>query len=266
MRNEAHHNLLLGLIGRLERRPDFYETQPYFAVALSGAEVVAAAVMTPPFPLVLSLCDRDEAYEPLAADVYGYLPETTGVNSPSAKGFSNAWHHLTGDEQRLTLAERCYRLEHLNPPVGVSGAARLNAEADLQLLIDWQLAYQREATPWEEGSRESVQRGVSLRLRLPPTLGGSFIWEDGGQPVCFAGFGSPTPNSMRIGPVYTPPEQRRRGYGSACTAAACRHILESGKRFVTLFADLANPTSNHIYQELGFEPVCDAELIRFSGR
>jgi predicted GNAT family acetyltransferase len=71
---------------------------------------------------------------------------------------------------------------------------------------------------------------------------------------------------MRIGPVYTPPEHRRQGYASACTAAACVQVLDSGKSFVTLFADLANATSNHVYQAIGFEPVCDAQMIRFGGR
>jgi predicted GNAT family acetyltransferase len=81
-----------------------------------------------------------------------------------------------------------------------------------------------------------------------------------------ASYGGPTPNGLRIGSVYTPPEYRRRGYASACTAATCEFILASGRSFATLFTDLANPTSNRIYQAIGFEPVCDAVQYGFRSR
>ncbi len=89
------------------------------------------------------------------------------------------------------------------------------------------------------------------------------LWEDDGRPVSLAGYGSPTPHSMRIGPVYTPAAFRGRGYASAATAAVSQHLLDGGRRFCTLFTDLANPTSNKIYRQIGFEPVCDVDQYRF---
>ena len=77
------------------------------------------------------------------------------------------------------------------------------------------------------------------------------------------GVGGPTPNGIRIGPVYTPPEFRGRGYASACVAAASQLQLDAGRRFCFLFADLSNPTSNHIYQEIGYEPVGDVDRYVF---
>jgi predicted GNAT family acetyltransferase len=67
----------------------------------------------------------------------------------------------------------------------------------------------------------------------------------------------------RIGPVYTPPALRGRGYGSAATAAATRDVLEEAAVPV-LYTDLANPTSNKIYQQLGYYPVEDRAHVRFS--
>jgi hypothetical protein len=81
--------------------------------------------------------------------------------------------------------------------------------------------------------------------------------------VSLAGWGGPTPNGIRIGPVYTPPEHRRRGYGSAVTAAASERNLDRGCRFCFLYTDLANPTSNRIYMDLGYEPVGDSAEYRF---
>jgi predicted GNAT family acetyltransferase len=80
-----------------------------------------------------------------------------------------------------------------------------------------------------------------------------------------AGFGGRTPNGTRIGPVYTPPELRGRGYGSALTAAVTERLLGSGLRFCFLYTDLANPTSNSIYQRIGYRPVSDVDLWTFSG-
>jgi predicted GNAT family acetyltransferase len=76
----------------------------------------------------------------------------------------------------------------------------------------------------------------------------------------------PTPNGVRVGAVYTPPELRGRGYASACTAAVTQRLLADGRRFCFLFTDLSNPTSNSIYQKIGYRPVCDVDQYRFSNQ
>ena len=89
------------------------------------------------------------------------------------------------------------------------------------------------------------------------------IWEADGKPVSMAGYSGPTPNGIRIGAVYTPKDQRRKGYASACTAGLSQHLLDLGFQFCFLFTDLLNPTSNHIYQQIGFEPVSDVDQYSF---
>jgi predicted GNAT family acetyltransferase len=268
LRNEAQHNLILGLLATLERSAEFYGSPPYFAVVLEGSSVVAAAVMTPPYPAVLSLCDSPEALDCLARDLRAFSPEVAGVNAPVpvARRFAEAWQELTGESWTLGLAERCYRLDAVRFPAGVAGQGRLATMDDIELLVDWQMAFVEEATPWDRQPREALVRMMRGRLEMPPEVASRMLWEDGGVPVALAGYGSATPNSMRIGGVYTPPEHRRHGYGSAVTAAASQQVLDLGKRFVTLFTDLSNPTSNHIYQQIGFYPVYDAEMLRFGGR
>jgi uncharacterized protein len=90
-----------------------------------------------------------------------------------------------------------------------------------------------------------------------------YLWEDDDEVVSLVGAGGATPHGIRIGPVYTPPERRGRGYGSSLTAAAASDQLDRGRRFVFLFTDLANPTSNKIYRAIGYEPVCDVDMWRF---
>ncbi|MCA1588626.1 MAG: GNAT family N-acetyltransferase [Chloroflexi bacterium] len=91
-----------------------------------------------------------------------------------------------------------------------------------------------------------------------------YVWEDEGEVVSLVGTGGETPNGIRIGPVYTPPERRGRGYASSLTAAASQDQLERGRRFVFLFTDLSNPTSNKIYQAIGYRPVCDVDQYLFT--
>ena len=97
------------------------------------------------------------------------------------------------------------------------------------------------------------------------TFGGLVFWEHDGAPVSLAGWAKPAAGLARIGPVYTPPELRGRGFGAAVTTAVTQAALDGGAGGVLLFTDLSNPTSNTLYQRLGFAPVTDWIVIRFTG-
>jgi predicted GNAT family acetyltransferase len=91
-----------------------------------------------------------------------------------------------------------------------------------------------------------------------------WLWEnEAGVPTSLAARQRTTAGAARIGPVYTPPEHRRHGYGAAVTAACTRDALRSADG-VVLFTDLANPVSNSIYQQIGYLPVTDRAVIRFA--
>jgi predicted GNAT family acetyltransferase len=89
------------------------------------------------------------------------------------------------------------------------------------------------------------------------------LWDVNGAPASMAMLRAPAADVSRIGTVFTPREQRGHGYGSAVTAAAAELAHRSGTQDVVLFADLANSTSNAIYQRIGFEPVLDSVRIEF---
>jgi predicted GNAT family acetyltransferase len=112
-----------------------------------------------------------------------------------------------------------------------------------------------------DDNRDYALKLVDELLTLPNQ--GMMIWDDP-DPVTMAGFRGRTPNGVRIGMVYTPPEYRRKGYATACVAALSQHLLDSGCRYVCLYTDLTNPTSNHIYQTIGYRPVVDSDEYGFS--
>jgi len=91
----------------------------------------------------------------------------------------------------------------------------------------------------------------------------AWLWVDGGRPVSLTCVGGVTPHGIRIGPVYTPPDLRGKGYASSLVAGVSQMQLDAGRAYVFLFTDLANPTSNRIYQALGYEPVNDVDEYDF---
>jgi predicted GNAT family acetyltransferase len=142
------------------------------------------------------------------------------------------------------------------PPRPAPGRLVEANEGERALLVDWLDRFHVEAHGHSD--RPRAERGV--QTRLTSSAGGLYLWIDG-EPVCFAGAAGPTPTGIRVGPVYTPPERRRRGYASACVAALSQALLDSGRQRCFLFTDLANPTSNAIYQAIGYRPVCDMAEI-----
>jgi predicted GNAT family acetyltransferase len=257
---EAEHNLILGLSGRLRIDPRIYGEAPYFAVARKEGEVVAATMRTPPHNLILSEVDDEAALEPLAADANDVFESLTGVVGPKAgvANMAQIWEKRTGQSAKLMLRQRTYCAEQATEPEGVPGTMRPYEERDRELVLAWMDAFVEEALP--EAPPEDSAHWLERRAADPDS--GTMIWEEG-EPVSMGGYGGLTPNGIRIGPIYTPPELRRRGYASALTAAMTRMLLDGGRRFCFLFTDLANPTSNSIYQRIGYRPVTDVDQWSF---
>ncbi len=255
---EAEHNLILGICANLRDTPEAFSEPPYLTAVSAGDRIVATAIQTPPFQLVLSEVDDPDAIAILAeALVERDLP---GVLGPvdEVRAFVEARTALGGAPARLAISERIFRLTQVRPPAPVPGSRRIAEPGDRELVAAWIEAFLREALG------DSEVRDVAAKTDR--WLGGRgrtlHLWEDG-QVVSLTGVGSATPNGIRIGPVYTPPEARNRGYASALVAAVSQAELDGGRRFCFLFTDQANPTSNHIYQAIGYEPVRDVDAYRF---
>ena len=260
-RREAENNLLLGFRQRLEAdRHAFGSGDPLLYAALDdGGDVVAVATQTPPFGLVLSQIDDaatvEMVAERLAAD--GAELPTAGGPSGVARAFADRWSRLMGVVSSVQMEERIYEADSVVHPTGVAGSMRAFRADDRDRAVAWIAAFFDEALP---GSPEgSAERFVDTRAA---GVGSLVLWEDEGRVVSLAGHAGETPNGSRVGPVYTPPELRGRGYASALTAALTEQLLEQ-RRFCFLYTDLANPTSNSIYQRIGYHAVADITLWRF---
>jgi ribosomal protein S18 acetylase RimI-like enzyme len=240
----------------------YSDATPHFAWYDNDfGETTGAVLITPPYELLLAALPA-ASVEPLVTHLRQLTVAVPGVRGSEevAATFVASWTKgtelaaLTGDHLRL------YGLSTLTPPdPAPPGGARLATEADTPLVTSWWEAYQQEA------EAHLVEVGPLATHAIADGL--LWLWvDDSGTPVAMAGRKSPVGGASRIGPVFTPPEHRSRGYGGAVTTACASAALSSGAEHVLLFTDLSNPISNLIYQRIGFTPISDAVTVRFQGR
>ena len=264
--SEAEHCLQLGILNDLAARPDSDIAPPYLAcVADDDGAIVLVALRTPPHNLILSAsatgADLAAAIQTLLPDARAATDSLPGVIGPNegSRRFADAWGALTSATPRAGLRERIYRVRQVRWPQAVSGAMRPIEEGDRDLLRAWLKAFMLEALGEDAHTVDGMIDG-----RMRGGSSGMYLWEDD-KAVSLAGFGGPTPHGIRIGPVYTPPDARGHGYASALVAQMSLRLLDEGRDFCFLFTDVANRVSNHIYQEIGYEPVGDVSEYRFAG-
>ena len=264
--DEARHNLILGIAGTIRDTPDLYPLRSLWLVRDAG-EVVAAALRTPPYNLILARPRSAPALAALAEAVAGEeLPGVTGTE-PEVEEFAELWSRHSGVAGRVNMRQGVYALEQVEPLPVVPGSARVATADDRALALRWWIAFGEEVLHEGGPGRERAEASVDHKLSSPTS--GLLLWEDAGDPVSVAGWGGPTPNGIRVGPVYTPPELRGRGYATALTAELSQRLLdgrlyEGGRRFCFLYTDLANPTSNAIYERIGYRRIAEAAEVVFS--
>jgi predicted GNAT family acetyltransferase len=259
--DEARNNLLLGLAGTIRDTPDLYAERHMWLV-LDAGRPTAAALRTPPYNLILGTPESEAPLAELADAVADQeLPGLVGA-TPEVEAFAELWSARTGATASVGMRQGVYALEEVQPLPPVAGEPRVATMADRELVLRWWIAFGVEVLHEGGPGRERAEIAVDHKLSSPES--GILLWEDDGDVVSFAGWGGRTPNGIRVGPVYTPPELRGRGYATAVTAELSRRLLASGRRVCFLYTDLANPTSNAIYERIGYRRVCESAEYSFA--
>ncbi|MEU8386885.1 GNAT family N-acetyltransferase [Micromonospora sp. NPDC048842] len=233
----------------------------------SGA-VVGAGMRSAPYapypPFLLPM--PDEAAVALAHTLHERGEEVLAVNGalPAAELCASALARLGGGEVQVTQHTRLHELGELTGPPPVRGSLATATEDDAGLVTQWLAAFTGDADeqagrPPGTSAHEALDHAEVLRRIRAGRL---WFWVDEtGEPVHLTGANPQSFGVARLGPVYTPPVQRGRGWASNAVAEVSRRIQADGAR-VCLFTDQANPTSNKIYAALGYLPVVDmANLV-----
>jgi uncharacterized protein len=233
------------------------EPAPLFAYATGDREqVVAAALRTPPRVMLASAFDSrgaDSLLE-LWLERDPDLPGVAGIPA-TARAIAGAWSERTEGTIRPIMRMALHELERVQaPPAPAAGRLREPMADERQLVGEWFEEFAREAGVGVSPAESVVDARLADGLVL--------LWDDGG-PVSLVGLNHPAAGVVRIGPVFTAPEHRRRGYAGSAVAAASRRELARGARTCILYTDLLNPTSNRIYAEVGYRRVADWGELAF---
>jgi len=162
---------------------------------------------------------------------------------------------VEANEMKYTLLEVNKETKENKPP----GKLRMATAEDYTILIKMKEGFDSDVFG-DDGNNEEENKRRALRINTLIKDQAIFLWEiidDKGIQILTAmiGISRQTHSGGTIGPVYTFPEHRRKGYATAGVAELCQYCLSTlNKKFITLKTDLDNPTSNSVYTKVGFFP------------
>jgi predicted GNAT family acetyltransferase len=258
LREEAANNLILGVTANVIDYPDRFEGFRGWVV-IEDAAPIAAAAQTIPFQLILAVPESEDATTMLANDIDD-IPGVVGCK-PGVEVFIA--ERPEGSE--LTMAQGVFRLDSVIAPDPVTGSSRPARPSEAESLGAMWLEFELEALGEIDDARRT-RESVIGRIEMQSTRLGLWVHVVDGEIVSLSGHSGPTPNGIRIGPVYTPPDLRGNGYATTLVARQSQWLLDNGHRYCFLYTDLANPRSNSIYQRIGYRQIAESAQYRFSQR
>lgn len=258
LKHEACHNLPIGVLNRLLNQHVLGDI--LMATVEDKQKILGSFFMTPPHHLIVTFHDADEIAR--TAEFAAKKLAASKVKIPSLIGekhqvsvFAESWKKISGQDYKIGMKQRIYQLSEVEDIPESEGSMRMATKEDLSFLEDWVLAFNRE-TPERPLSREEAAQLAEHRVQE----GSLYLWEVKHKPVAMAARTRKTDHGQTVSLVYTPIEERKKGYASSLVKHLSREILND-YTFCFLYTDLANPTSNKIYTRIGYQPVCDSLVL-----
>ncbi len=222
-----------------------------------GPDVTAYAWQSPPGFAAGLVPTGTAAAHALADRMLLDVPDLPGVTGEAgtAAAFTGRWTEQAATGAAPREGERIYRLDRLEPVPPAPGQPRAATLDEVGLIIGW-----LEAFHVETDHDLALDLDTVVRLRVAQGL--MWLWDDGG-PVALTRVTSPIGGVVRVGPVYTPPEQRGHGYATSLVAFLSGRALDDGATALVLYTQLSNPTSNAIYRRIGYRSVGEVLAYTF---
>jgi uncharacterized protein len=255
--DEIVNNLALGLLLALND-----ELPIIMATVTKEENIVLVIFQTSPKQIIVSKSEdlKTEEIDQLAnllnenfADIPGLIGEKALINQ-LAKELTILRNRIP----YIQMNQRLYRLDQVEKEPNHNGRLiKMGNDANLTLVKEW--VYQFCIDIDERMSKDEAEVKAKELIRRGRVYG----WEVDGEVVSMANASRPTKTNITVNFVYTPLEERKKGYASSCVSALTKLMLESGFKTTSLYTDLDNPTSNKIYMEIGYKPIMDSIVIHF---
>lgn len=256
---EAANNLIIGLAFGIAAGKYPVEDCLIFSAAV-GNRTLLAALQTP--GRNLTFYGEPQAISSAVEWLHAYCKTHNhtipGLVAPKAltDAFAIAWQKQTGIAWKIHMAQRVFQLNEVSSIAEANGSLRKATQIDKPTIAQWLIQFHKEAIG-QDIRGEEMER--AQRILDADRL---YLWEDE-RIVSMAASTRGTKNGVSINAVFTPKAYRKQGYASSCVANLCRILLAQGYQFCTLFTDAENPTSNKIYQEIGFREVAKFQAVDF---
>lgn len=267
MHHEAQNMIPLGniIIGHQGKdKTDWRDPVNWLMATVSDEKrIQLTAIMTPPHNITLYATDNIVNPNAISCLIDGLIDhEIPGVTTEKslAEYFAKEYTVKKGLTFKITMSQRIYELEAVNPDIKQFGVVRLLEEKDIYFFPYWVEAF-NAASSYGKNEMSIPQDEKLYRYRLSTKK--LYVLEVDGIPVSMAGFTREMQTAIGLAFVYTPPYYRGKGYASSCVAQISQIALDKGFTKCVLYTDLLNPTSNNIYKKIGYEAICDSLMLKF---
>lgn len=254
---EAANNLILGLAFGMKKGKYSMDGSLLFSI-LDGKRTLFSALQTP--GRNLTIFGEEQAIGLAVSWLLPYCKEKRhtipGIIGPKGlvSSFAQSWQSQTHMPWKLHLNQRVFQIDQVADITYASGRFRQAQAKDQDTIAAWLIDFHLEAIQDDiRGSELSKAQKMINSKRL-------FVWEDQ-EIVSMAASTRATRHGITINAVFTPVPFRKKGYASSCVASLSQHQLDQGYQFCSLFTDAANPTSNKIYQNMGYYEVVKFQSI-----
>lgn len=252
-KREAEYSLVIGLCEAKQKAQPANDIYKYISITQAGI-LQGCAVLTD-LNLILTHVSGPLCYR-LAEFCVEQKMNVTGVVGPahSSEAFTRFYNRLLTSKSSLCMGQKIYKLEQVSDEVlqSLKGELVQALPEHLDLTTQWFAAFIKEALPHQPTELEAVRKDLQNRI----SKGLVYLWKNSqGQLVSMNLVTRPTQNGISVGGVYTSPELRGKGYASCVVAATSKKMLDSGRKFCVLYTDTNNPTSNSIYQKIGYKEI-----------
>lgn len=257
--NEALNSLLLGLA--LDNAKKESDGSLYLSILDDSGEILLSGMKTPGRNLIIYGDELEvENFVPALADFLQReqikLPGIIGSKNLSLALAESLADRLSW-QYEVVYKQLVYELTSVKHIPPHSGQLRQASLQDLDLVSAWMHVFLIEAL--NEDDQETARQSAVKKIGN----GEVYLWQTD-TIVSMCCIARPTQNGVTINYVYTPVEHRKKGYGTKIVAEVSHIMLkEQGYRFCTLFTDMENPTSNSIYQTIGYEPIGEFRMLQF---
>lgn len=267
MRHEAQNMIPLGniIIGNEGKdKTDWRDPVNWLMATISDANgIQLTAIMTPPHNITLYATNNIMNPKAIKCLIDGLKDhEVPGVTTEKALAeyFAEEYTTRKGMTFKTTMSQRMYELRAVNPDIKQFGVVRLLDEKDMYFFPYWVEAF-HAAKHYGTTEMSIPQDAESYHYRLSTKK--LYVLEYNGIPVSMAGYTREMQTAIGVAFVYTPPYYRGKGYATSCVAQISQIALDKGFTKCVLYTDLLNPTSNSIYQKIGYVPICDSLMLNF---